>query len=202
MSHFEAESLKDSTINIMPVDKEGKPIKCIETIMAYLLANSEIKLIDTKYTIYYPDWINNYKLSTANKLKEVMNKQIDIYYNEGTPKEFIEKMIDAKNSFIEIVSNREKVLNKKRLYDKEKLLLFNKVLDEIKVNKLDSDKNETKFNVDFPSWLYSGVYDKSLVREITELITNQSIKSLSEMTHSEYRHHSSNIDSVLSSLDN
>ena len=68
----------------------------------------------------------------------------------------------------------------------------------MKVNKLENSNTEDcKFTIDFPIWLYSGKYNEILVKEITEMLTQQSIKSLSEMTRLTYKSHSSNIDSVL-----
>ena len=187
--------------NIMPMEKDGKPSKDVNVIMAYLLANSVIKLItinhntETNYTIEYPTWINNYKQSTIDQLKKIIKNQLDIYFNEETPTEFIKKMLDSKESFIESVYDREKML--KEQLKKDKYLLINRVIKEMKVTKLKNTVNDCKFTIDFPTWLYSGEYNTSLVKEITDMLTHQSIKGLSEITRLNYKSHSSNIDSVL-----
>ena len=190
--------------NLMPIDKDGTPCKDVNIIMAYLLANSSIKLItinhheteEINYNIDYPTWIKNYKQSTIDQLKKIIRDQLDIYFKEGTPEDFIEQMRDSKESFIESVYDRENVLKEQR--KREKLLLIDKVIKEMKVNKLENSNTEDcKFTIDFPIWLYSGKYNEILVKEITEMLTQQSIKSLSEMTRLTYKSHSSNIDSVL-----
>ena len=188
----------------MPIDKDGTPCRDVNIIMAYLLANSSIKLItinhheteEINYNIDYPTWIKNYKQSTIDQLKKIIRDQLDIYFKEGTPEDFIEQMRDSKESFIESVYDRENVLKEQR--KREKLLLIDKVIKEMKVNKLENSNTEDcKFTIDFPIWLYSGKYNEILVKEITEMLTQQSIKSLSEMTRLTYKSHSSNIDSVL-----
>lgn len=201
-----ADFIDKSTLNtnLMPIDKNGTPCKDVNIIMAYLLANSSIKLITVNhyetekinYDIDYPIWIKNYKQSTIDQLKKIIKDQLDVYFKEGTPEDFIEKMRDSKESFIESVYDRENVLKEQR--KREKLLLIDKVIKEMKVNKLENSNTEDcKFTIDFPIWLYSGKYNEILVKEITDMLTQQSIKSLSEMTRLTYKSHSSNIDSVL-----
>ena len=102
----------------MPIDKDGTPCRDVNIIMAYLLANSSIKLItinhheteEINYNIDYPTWIKNYKQSTIDQLKKIIRDQLDIYFKEGTPEDFIEQMRDSKESFIESVYDRENVL--------------------------------------------------------------------------------------------
>lgn len=193
---------KDKT-NVMPIDKDGTPCRDVNIIMAYILANSTIQLTTINnhetegisYIIDYPSWINNYKQSTIDQLKKIIKEQLDIYFKDGTPVEFIEKMRESKESFTESVYDRENFLQKQR--EKDKLLLIEQVIKEMKVNKQENTYDtDSNFTIDFPPWLYSGKYNKFLVKEVTETLTQQTIKSLSEMTRLTYKCHSSRIVSA------
>lgn len=191
MSFFD-EARKINT-NVMPINKDGSPCIDVSTILAYLIANLSIELtsnnVSPGYTIMYPLWINNYKTDTKDQFQKLIAEQIYIYYQEGSPEQFIDKINKFKETFISTVNDREillekqrkKILQERRL--KEKKILLNQVIREMKVNKIDMQKNQSKFTIDFPPWLHSGDYDESLVKEIISIISNQSIKSLSEITH-------------------